>query len=1159
MDYIKEIATAMSANHAAVMVGAGFSKNADKISSTDKWFKNWNELADMFYDTIYDSNDHNKDYSSPLRLAQEVEVSVGRPKLESILKSAVPDEDYAPSDLHIKLLRLPWRDVFTTNYDTLLERAADQVFEKRYNTVINQEDIVNSNDAPRILKLHGSFPSQRPFIITEEDYRTYPIKFAAMVNTVQQALLENVFCMIGFSCDDPNFLSWIGWIHDNLGKSNSQKSYMISVTHVSESKQKLLYDKNILVVDLQSIYPDEEIYGRLDHFFDDLKELIEENSKKNQWYLLENVKISMEDSYIKKTEKLKTLNDSYPGWIFLPWKMKYKVDRVLDELNEERYFFRRKEKFEDIAFELKVDYMYEYVRFLNIVGRPIIAQTTKMFWESLCEGNKDEEHKRYKIQYICLQLLRSYRELADWETYDLCRNRIQDSLLKYEDRQFLFACDWWMSLYRFKDVNLMDMLNTWNLAQGDIYWLMIKSSMYAMLGDSAKAEQILTEILPKIRHQLIKSSEDEYLCSIEESVVSLLNVIRDGKFQLNNYSNHESCIQKADFTWWGENERYCWNLNKKENKKAETEVCVHFDFSVTYKIYSGWDNSKIFCALDYMRFLEQTGHSFRIGIVTNIKGLQSVIENLCAYYPHWCLMQILISQNDENLIYLFGRNQLSEMLQSEVNKYLVEYLSALRVIEKNIKPENTSCVESVYDHSAKVLPEVISRLCFKCSTNMLDQALLQMLKLCNSNIRDNFKGIDKILKGVCRAYTTNEQKERINTILKFPIKTEDKCYYEDPVNYLQIPDEKYKLQNDVYCTAISQIKFMMESGTEQDKYNALQRLLAIVQIVCTNNCDKEYLYKCLEDKKDCKCQNILYQLNKERYKMNKDVVLNNVLQIMENDCTIECFSGHSWSYMELVEILPDFVSEEINYQKVFLIMTNLVQACEYWGKNSHTKLQADERIEGVYRIAVDMLLLKIKENKRMNSNEEMQIEAYFKALQEYYESIYVLPFIEHILMQHEEFDEDMRKIWLCSEKDIKLLRLFYFECNRMQFNITEKAQLYDFSKVIYQIVVYKIINVSTDYLFLPLQLLYALVINDILTENDTQVLILNFPRLLQDTKIKKEDSEEIALYKLKCRREICIIAKEFYIRGRREDEILEWKNITNDQEEFVEIRNIEFD
>lgn len=66
--------------------------------------------------------------------------------------------------------------------------------------------MVNSNDAPRIIKLHGSFPSQRPFIITEEDYRTYSKRFAAMVNTVQQALLEKVFCMIGFSCEDSDFL-----------------------------------------------------------------------------------------------------------------------------------------------------------------------------------------------------------------------------------------------------------------------------------------------------------------------------------------------------------------------------------------------------------------------------------------------------------------------------------------------------------------------------------------------------------------------------------------------------------------------------------------------------------------------------------------------------------------------------------------------------------------------------------------------------------------------------------------------------------------------------------------------------------------------------------------------------------------------------------------
>ena len=90
MDYIKEIAEAMSANHAAVMIGAGFSKNADKISSTDKWFKNWNELSDMFYETVYGNAGPGKEYNSSLRLAQEVEITVGRPKLENILKEAVP-------------------------------------------------------------------------------------------------------------------------------------------------------------------------------------------------------------------------------------------------------------------------------------------------------------------------------------------------------------------------------------------------------------------------------------------------------------------------------------------------------------------------------------------------------------------------------------------------------------------------------------------------------------------------------------------------------------------------------------------------------------------------------------------------------------------------------------------------------------------------------------------------------------------------------------------------------------------------------------------------------------------------------------------------------------------------------------------------------------
>ena len=139
--------------------GAGFSKNAEKIAMTDKKFLDWNKLSDKFYEAVYGENKKpGKEYNSSLRLAQEVEISLGRPKLEKIIKNAVPDMEYAPSQLYIRMLELPWKDIFTTNYDTLLERAAEKVTKRRYNVVVSQNDLINSADATRIVKLHGSFP-----------------------------------------------------------------------------------------------------------------------------------------------------------------------------------------------------------------------------------------------------------------------------------------------------------------------------------------------------------------------------------------------------------------------------------------------------------------------------------------------------------------------------------------------------------------------------------------------------------------------------------------------------------------------------------------------------------------------------------------------------------------------------------------------------------------------------------------------------------------------------------------------------------------------------------------------------------------------------------------------------------------------------------------
>ena len=205
-------------------------------------------------------------------LAHEIEAAFGRPELKQMLRAAIPDLQHEPSPLHVKLLDLPWSDVFTTNYDTLLERGCRSVISQRYDVVGSPEDLGQSK-RPRIVKLHGSLASDRPFTVTDEDYRRYPNDFAPFVNTVRQALLENTLCLVGFSSEDPNFLQWVGWIHDNFGHEHSPKMYLVGLLHhFSRSQRALLERRNIVPVDMsQCPGLDGDHYRALEQFLDYLR------------------------------------------------------------------------------------------------------------------------------------------------------------------------------------------------------------------------------------------------------------------------------------------------------------------------------------------------------------------------------------------------------------------------------------------------------------------------------------------------------------------------------------------------------------------------------------------------------------------------------------------------------------------------------------------------------------------------------------------------------------------------------------------------------------------------------------------------------------------------------------------------------------------------
>ncbi len=263
--HLLTIRNALKNKHASVMIGSGFSLNAEGGNK----LKTWGPLVDSLLGDLYASEELKKrakdrlgGTSGMLRLTQEYETLRGRAQLDARFHELLPDTGVVtPGKLHTKLLALPWTDVFTTNYDTLLERTIDidrsnpnPAIERRYQIVASPEGVPHSrrNGQPRIVKLHGTLRSGSPLIITEEDYRKYPKEFAPFVNTVQQSMLENVFCLIGFSGDDPNFLAWTGWARDHLGEK-AASIYLISLSPLSDGQRLILERRRIFPIDISSL------------------------------------------------------------------------------------------------------------------------------------------------------------------------------------------------------------------------------------------------------------------------------------------------------------------------------------------------------------------------------------------------------------------------------------------------------------------------------------------------------------------------------------------------------------------------------------------------------------------------------------------------------------------------------------------------------------------------------------------------------------------------------------------------------------------------------------------------------------------------------------------------------------------------------------------
>ncbi len=344
---LKKLAEALWRNEtsyqgAAIMVGSGFSRSAASSGDINSKLPLWNDLLKVL------SKDLGSDpWGDPLRIAEEYSSYFGKQALKDVIEQTVNDPAWIPGDLYGSLLKLPWTEVLTTNWDTLLERAASDIYKPIYSTVNKPEDL-SSSRSPRIVKLHGTVQISHNLIFTQEDYRQYPKTHAAFVNLARQIFIENEFCLLGFSGDDPNFLQWVGWVRDNLA-SHARRIYLVGALDLSPAKRKYLESINVAPIDLSSLVKhldnhDEKHREATKMFLDTLQIL----KPKDSWNwqptsitcktIPENEigRVHKDHSYAatlleNQLDQLIKDRESYPGWLVCPSNIRWSLQNQITD------------------------------------------------------------------------------------------------------------------------------------------------------------------------------------------------------------------------------------------------------------------------------------------------------------------------------------------------------------------------------------------------------------------------------------------------------------------------------------------------------------------------------------------------------------------------------------------------------------------------------------------------------------------------------------------------------------------------------------------------------------------------------------------------------------------------------------------------------------
>lgn len=187
-------------------------------STDDRRFPSWSQMIDRMRHELLSEADGDLvsaierffSEQDQLDCAQLFRQRVGESRYREFLREQFetrPEDAEALTPSHQALVELPIAEIFTTNYDRLIELGFERSGVELTVSATPDEFLREAPQRPQrhLIKLHGDIEAPDTIVLTRDDYARSRLARAEMFRHFEQQARFSSFLFVGFSLRDPTF------------------------------------------------------------------------------------------------------------------------------------------------------------------------------------------------------------------------------------------------------------------------------------------------------------------------------------------------------------------------------------------------------------------------------------------------------------------------------------------------------------------------------------------------------------------------------------------------------------------------------------------------------------------------------------------------------------------------------------------------------------------------------------------------------------------------------------------------------------------------------------------------------------------------------------------------------------------------------------------